>query len=265
MSVDTAFEQLRRANPEPNPSALRRQLQQDGAQPLTSRREIMETQSPTIQGQTPNQPTRKWVPAAAAALVLALGLPLILFGGEGAIFGSPPTPVEIAERYMEARNAWDAERAEELLAPDARLDDVPIIGRDELVAGFEALRVYQFQYEPFECTETRSAPPAIVACTYMMDSVVSHIVDYPPVPGNFRFVIEDGQITRLTHNFNFGEFAPNVYEKFVVWLKSEHPGVYDRLYRVESGMDTPILTPEALELAAEYIRLYDQSVNGAGG
>jgi hypothetical protein len=258
MSVDAVFDQLRRANPEPNPAALRQHLYQatNPAPVFVTRSNEMETQT-IVKNPQPQRPRRLLPALAAGAVVLLAGIVFVIVSRDGGFFTSP-TPLQIAESYMEARNAWDATRAGELLAPDAVLNDTPIIGRDELAAGFEVLRVYEFQFEPFECTEST----AIVSCTYMMETNLQQIVGYPPVAGNFVFEIDDGQITRLTNNFSFTEFGPNAYDPFLTWLESAHPGAFDQLFRPQGAVSTPRLTPEALELARTYIAEYDQSFNG---
>lgn len=270
MSVDAAFEQLRKANPEPDPAALRRQLHDIGhPTPLTQRRsDTMETRTPTIETRPPAKSPRRWIPAlVAGALVLLLGVPFLILRDGGGLFGLfGPTPVEIAESYMEARNAWDASAARSLLADDVVMNDVPMIENlEELEPGFEALRVYEFQFSSVECAELVAGPPASVRCDYMMDTNLQQIVGYPPVPGSFTFGISDGRIASLTHNFNFGEFGENAYDPFLTWLDSEHPGAFDQIYRMEGSTSTPRLTPEALDLARTYVAEYDESLNGSGG
>ncbi len=145
MSVEAAFQQLRRANPEPDPTALRRQLQDQSSphSPIARRSDIVDTRTPTIEKPQSKQ-SRRWAPAFVAALVvLLIGVPLFLTRDSGDVFGLfRQTPVEIAEAYMEARNAYDAEAARSLLAEDVVMRDQPMI-RDlgELSAGFEVNRL----------------------------------------------------------------------------------------------------------------------------
>ena len=89
MSVDAAFQQLRRANPEPDPTALRRQLQDKST--LTStiarRSDIMAPRTPTIE-KPQSKPGRRWAPALVAGLaVLLIGVPSFLTRDSGGIFG----------------------------------------------------------------------------------------------------------------------------------------------------------------------------------
>ncbi|HKX74504.1 MAG TPA: hypothetical protein VJR05_03860 [Acidimicrobiia bacterium] len=263
MSIDTAFERLRRANPEPDLGALRRQLS-DG-EIATSR---SATRSDRMDLQTTPKTTsvpkarQRWVPAMAAfGLVLLAATALFILRGEGPPVLAEATPVEIAEEYMEARNAWDADRAAELLAPDAILNDMPMMTLDELGPGFQVLRAYGFQFDQVECVEFQ-APRVSVRCTYMLNTRLTEIVGYRPVPGNFVFIVEDGRMTSLSHNFNFSEYAPNVFERFVDWLETERPGAFDQLFRWVGDTATPLLTPESIELIPGYLADFDDYVNG---
>ncbi|MGH8923787.1 MAG: hypothetical protein ACRDWA_03950 [Acidimicrobiia bacterium] len=69
-------------------------------------------------------------------------------------------------------------------------------------------------------------------------------------------------ITSLVHDFNFDDYAPNVFEPYIAWLNEEHPGVTEELFVEENGVQTPILTEESLDLAATYLDEYDRFLNG---
>ncbi|HEU4915376.1 MAG TPA: hypothetical protein VFV13_02295 [Acidimicrobiia bacterium] len=91
MKVDAAFEQLRRANPEPDPAALRRQLQET-ASAVAERSEAMSPRTPTIERQPQTKPPRRWFPAlVAGVLVLLLGIPFLIFRNQSPDVASSPT------------------------------------------------------------------------------------------------------------------------------------------------------------------------------
>lgn len=170
------------------------------------------------------------------------------------------TPIDIANEYMEARNAFDAERADALMSADATLMDAPRMSRDELAQGFEALRVYDAQWEPFECNSKPGA--TLVTCDYSLETNLSRIVGHTPVTGSILFLVEQGQITSLVHNFNYDDYGTNVFEKFLTWLGTEHPGAIEQVYVERDGAMSPNLEPEALAQLKGYIEEYDLSVNG---
>lgn len=210
------------------------------------------TQLPT---EPPNR--RRWVPAVVGGLI-AMAV--------AAAFWAPwanneaTSPIDIANEYMEARNAFDAERAGALMADDATLVDAPRMNRNELAQGFEALRVYDAQWEPFECTNKPGA--TLVTCDYVLETNLSRIVGHTPVAGSILFLVEEGQITSLVHNFNYDDYGTNVFGKFLTWLGTEHPGAIEQVYVERDGVMSPNLEPDALAQLKGYIAEYDRSVNG---
>lgn len=247
-SVDAAYEALRRANPEPDPNALRESLKAAPSIPpqvFNSRRDKMTTttQAPSPKVKNPN----RWLPSLATAVVIILVAGFLVARANPSLFG-PATPLEIANEYMEARNAFDASRAQELINPDAAISDTPIIGYDELELGYEMLQIYGFQYEPYACEEFG----ALVRCTYQMTSELQRIVGAPPVEGEFDIFVEEGRIDQLYHGFNFDDFGPN-FEAFIDWIGATHPESFDQLFREQGAVATPVLTRESLDLAATYL------------
>lgn len=267
MPIDASFEQLRRANPEPDPAALRRHLQNNANSTprIATRSDTMDTRQSTIETRPPVKPRRRWLPAlVAGVLVLLVGLPLFVVRNGGGVFGLfQASPLEVAERYMDARNAYDAEAARAVLADNVVFHDMPIIADlGELGPGFEALRRYEFQFTPYECSEIATGPTARVVCNHMMTTNLQRIVGYPPIAGGFNFTIADGRITNLTHSFNVQEFGPNVYDRFLTWLAADHPGGFDQLFRIEGDVSTPRLTQESLDLIPIYVAEFEASLNG---
>ena len=129
-------------------------------------------------------------PCCLACWCFCWNIPFLVARNSGGVFGLfQRSPVEIAERYMEARNAYDAgTRRDQAMADDVEMHDIPIISDlGELSAGFEALRRYEFQFTPYECVETVAGPPATVVCTYMMDTNLSRDCRLSTCPGRLQF------------------------------------------------------------------------------
>lgn len=208
-------------------------------------------------GIEPGKPKKRWIPAAVGGLI-AVAVAAILLTSWGN--AGPSTPVEIGNEYMEARNSFDAERASALMSTDATVVDAPRMSRSELAQGFEALRVYDAQWEPFECTN--KAGTTLVTCDYSLETNLSRIVGHTPVEGSILLLVNEGQITSLVHNFNYDDYGTNVFGKFVTWLGTEHPGAIEQVYVERDGAMSPNLEPEALAQLASYIEEYDRSING---
>jgi hypothetical protein len=259
-TVESAFDQLRRANPVPNPSVLRRELR-EYADTVQGRTRMQTTTTDSKRSQ-PIKKRQKWtVGVVAAVLTLALGMAsLLLLTDDFPFADSGPTPVEIVEDFMAARDAHDAERARALLADDVAINDAGFREPAELGAAFEMHRQYGFRVSPYDCATT-SPPgqePTVVLCNYSLDSRLQHIVGYPPIEATFAFTVSEGLITRLSDGFPYSRFSPNVYEPFHDFLETEHPGAVDSLFYKRGGTEYPVLTPEALELVPSYLDLYEE-------
>jgi len=220
----------------------------------------METATKTVNPELsieiePRKPKARWIPTVVGGLV---AVALVVLSNWANFGGS--TPVDIGNEYMEARNAFDAERAGSLMSADATLVDAPRMSRTELEQGFEALRVYDAQWEPFECTNKPGT--TLVTCEYSLETNLSRIVGYPSVEGSILLLVEEGQITRLVHNFNYDDYAPNVFVKFLTWLGTEHPGAIEEVYVDRDGVTSPNLAPDSLARLSAYIDEYDRFVNG---
>ena len=257
MKYDAAFEALKRANPEPDPAALVRELRQR-PEPTT----MVVRDRPRAAPVTKPKSVR-WRPLLAGGMAVVAVVTLMLVpwvDGRNVLDSLRPSPVEVATQYLEARNAYDSERASALITDDAFLLDVHRMTRQELELGFESLRVYGMQFVTFDCDN--QAGSTLVRCTYQLGSRLSEIVGFPPVEGRIQFLVENERITSLVHDFNFDDYAPNVFEPYIEWLEEEHPGATKQLFVVDEGVITPILTEESLALADSYLDEYDRFRNG---
>jgi hypothetical protein len=204
--------------------------------------------------------------------------------------------VTIAERFMEARNAYDAETAMSLLADgevtsqllhDNRMHPDMFgvqLNHDELALAFEAERLYGVRYESFGCRPGQFRLEAIpggngssanVICTYSMDSRLRQLAGSPPVESAFGLRIHEGKIDVLTFpwlniSWNPSGYYPAEFQRFVLWLDAEHPeaidtenpGTAQRLFRVAGQEWILKLDRESLDLLAGYLDEYERSVNG---
>jgi hypothetical protein len=191
--------------------------------------------------------------------------------------------VEIAERFMEARNAYDAEKAMSLLADDgatALLMDnnrmfrgMPTLrlDREELALALEAERLLEVRYESFECQPdpVRWAKTQIM-CSYLMDDKLMQIDGSSPVERSFGIGVRNGRVTNLSFpflNVGFPAEVPADRARFVNWVDAEHPqagGPFDRgkLFRTLGQEVTLKLTRESIDLLARYLEEYERSVSG---
>ncbi len=111
MKIDAAFEALKKANPEPDPTALRKALAETTVTVLDDTK-TRQRPNPTI----PTKPRLRplWQPAFSAGLVVLMVVAAMLIpwtGSQSILDRIRTSPVEIASGYMEARNTFDAAAA----------------------------------------------------------------------------------------------------------------------------------------------------------
>ena len=195
-------------------------------------------------------------------------------------------PVAIAERFMEARNAYDADEAMSLIAGDGarvqllydnRTSDAinlpaPRMDRDELALALEAERIYGVRYDDVQCGP--SARPigggeAQIECSVAMGSLLRQIHALPPVDTSFHLGVHDGEVTFLSFpwlNATFPDRVPAETWGFLDWLQVEHPeaGAPMRdgtLFETWGQEMVLILTPRSLDLLETSFDAYAR-VNG---
>ncbi len=221
--------------------------------------------------------------AAAVVAVLAAGSVLVLATSDDdsgqrpaamlppessapATVTSPLTPeaqeaIGLAQRFMEASDAWDGEAVRALVTDDAVIDDFAVTNADDylLVAEFEEATGWRYM-QP-ECTATVPDPPVKVTCTYTMENAWSQAIGVGPFTGStFEFVIADGQIQQITHDFDFSDFDPEVLAVFDEWLTVTYPNDFDVMW--DSGAAR--LTPEAIALFKQHTTEFVSSRSSPG-
>ena len=231
---------------------------------------------------------RGWVLAAAAiaVVVLSIGGLFTMLGSltdDTVIAPAATDPeadaeqdpnaqaIELAEAYIDARNAYDAERARELVSDTFTTSEVPdAFTLDTMELAFETHEAYGFHYSDGDCEipgpdsgRTPVDGQVAVSCDYLWTSVLQEITGYPPVPVGFVFRVQDGLIASIGHDWNLREFMPNVYDPWIGFLASHDPEFRD------NALATHDLDPERtrtfIEQAPEYLALYEEWVAGQEG
>ena len=199
--------------------------------------------------------------------------------------------LEIAERFMDARNAYDAETAMSMLADGEVTAQLQSdnwmssgmfgvqLSHDELALAFEAERLYGVRYESFGCRREDfrlegNGGSANVVCKYSMDSRMRQLAGWPPVDSAFGLGIHGGKIDVLSFpwlNISWGPdgYHPAEFQRFVLWLdaahpeaiNAAHPGTAQRLFRVAGQEWILKLDRESLDLLAGYLDEYERSVH----
>jgi hypothetical protein len=179
--------------------------------------------------------------------------------------------VEIADSFMRARNAGDAETAMSLLADegvtvqllnDNAIDDDMLqieLTPEELAVAFEVERLFEVSFESVAC-EKGTGPH--VTCTYLLDTRLRRISGYPPVRSSVELRIENGHIDLLNFpwlNMSFPGNKPAEFGDFVQWLGGENPVAIVELFRTGGQEMILIMTEEAVDLLEVLLDDYERS------
>jgi hypothetical protein len=195
------------------------------------------------------------------------------------------TKVAIAERFMRARNAYDAETALSLIDHDgvtAQLiqqqhddgmsSEMPTLrlGLGKLALALEAERLYGVRYRSVDCRRAPDRHDMHIICSYRMASRLRRILGRPPLESSVALRIQHGLIDDLSFpwlniSFDPGGVYPAEFEGFVRWLEIEHPdagGPFDdgTLFRTIGQELVLNLTDESLLLLKRYLRGFERSV-----
>lgn len=235
------------ANPVPEPNALLSTLQEPPKVGTSDQVELMmaETRSRIPTTAPPVRHRRPWLLATAVAFVV-----IVVIGGFSYLFATPtaqevvdpaPTtttiaeigpadPLSIAEAFIAARNAYDSDAIEALLAPNADITD----WRAE-TEGYEAmlslLAAEQARVVEHTCFVPDNGAEGAVVCRYSYSNAWSEALDVGPFGGHtLRFEIEDGHITVVAHGFADIDFALHAWTVFRRWISENHPQDLPVLY-----------------------------------
>jgi hypothetical protein len=194
--------------------------------------------------------------AAAALVVIAIGVVIALANQPPEVAASP---VQVAEAFMEARNAHDAEAMAGLLA-----DDVVHDPGGELVwspnnlseaAHFEQITAWVYD---FTCVE---GGPTQARCAYTQETNLGNALGIVSRPGAFFLIeVDEGQIVSVTNRENGHYPVGEVLVGFSEWLVQNHPEDVDVMLEDVSQ----ILRPESLALWEQYVPEFVAEMEASG-
>lgn len=201
---------------------------------------------------------RRLVPAALVAAVLLVAAPVGMFLADG-----EPTPVEIAEDYIGARNAYDADHARALVAEDFTTTEPPDGFRDAegMEPAFQQHEAYGFHYENVDCSVTDEVDGSVwVECGYLWTTELHRITNHEATPESLTFVIEDGLIQRVLRSQ--GDIS-RLWDQWLEFLRSEDPDF--RSVVIQSLRNEPEMTRKAVEGMPEHLALFREWVENQEG
>lgn len=176
---------------------------------------------------TPTPPRRRspaLVPAIVSA-VIAIGVIVALVARQPAPMVAE-TPVQIAEAFMTALNAHDADAVLALMTDDATFpEDTEVDLRGEL--RMEELQGWTYDSEP--CIEASSAESFTrVVCPYSITNELTRVLGTGPYEGNsYSLVIENGDITAFSQTEPDTRLFEETFVPFFDWVVENRPEAED--------------------------------------
>jgi hypothetical protein len=173
-----------------------------------------------------------------------------------------PTPLEIADEYLDAYAAFDVDRVASMLAEDAAvLPWEAFAGPRDWQSDLRFLEAAGFQLLVGEC---RELPPLgdgqRVTCDYEAHGLGSSQIGLDPFDGHvFRLAIEDGEVTSSDMGFAFTEFSQEMWRPFLAWIQENHSADFPVMYESDSLTRQ---TDEAIALWEQRVEEYADYVNG---
>jgi len=173
--------------------------------------------------------------------------------------------LDLAIRFMEARDNWDGATLEALFAPDATIAGLEFVDSpDQYPALAEFERATGTRYLDPRCT---AGTPDRVVCRYSLENDVTRALGVGPYPNNsFLFSIVDGEIVLLNHNLRTDDYIPEAVAPFRSWVLANHPDDIEIMYRPNPVLgqdDLARITPESISLwetrIAEFVSEIAQS------
>lgn len=193
-----------------------------------------------------------------ALLVLFAGVPVGMF-----LADRSPTPVEIAEAYIEARNAYDAEAARSLVAVDFRTTEPPdgFVDAEGMEVAFQQHEAYGFHYGDVDCSVAEEVSAGVrVECDYLWATELHRITNHEATPERLTFVIEDARIQVVLRSP--GDISV-LWDQWLDFLRDEHPDFYSVV--VFALRNDPESTRDLVEGLPEHLELFRAWVESQEG
>jgi hypothetical protein len=200
------------------------------------------------------------VPVLALAAIAVVALAILLTRDSGVA-----SPVDVANRYMEARENLDAEAAHELFAPDGAMNEQGW-KLNEMPALFAWYRASNWTWTPGECSEvTTSGLGTMVNCTYESETDWTRAFDDAPITGDIAVLVSEGEIADLVAYIDTSQFN-DAWQRLAAWVERNHPDDYRRMYTSNEVFwhpsPSPLIDRESIALWEEYIPGFVAEIEG---
>jgi hypothetical protein len=184
------------------------------------------------------------------------------------------TAEEVTAGFLRAYGAFDVEQAITYLSNDADITGLitslgtrGVVGTPEefrlFLSYLEAARFQRYISQP--CEVSSSASGTNLHCPLAFHLLGSYQIGQEPFGGgSIDFTVRDGEIARVSQDFETEEFSPQMWEPFAAWVSSTHPGDVAVMYTDETFSGVR-LTRESIRLWRERTREYVEGIMASYG
>jgi hypothetical protein len=220
----------------------------------------------------PTEPSRHhwWLftAAAVALVVLAAGAVALVVRDDSRPVDQPPpveqsSPMQVANDFVAAYTAYDANTVASLLAPDA--DVSGMFQRSDWRLGLRYMDAIRMRLLLTPCEETASSPSlTVVKCFFNFHALGSDELGLGSFgPAVIGLTIRDGKVidaeTNVPYALTDDKFKTQVWEPFAAWMRAMYPGQIDLLY-TDATMTAALITEDSVPLWETRTREYDEDV-----
>jgi hypothetical protein len=161
--------------------------------------------------------------------------------------------VEVATGFLEAYGAFDVEQAMTYLADDATIASMGAQDDPRLLISWLEATGYQQILD--SCEELGNPGSGSIRCSFDFHALRSGEIGRGPFGGSsFDLVVRDGEIAKVSQNWEIENFSPQVWEPFAGWVSKAHPK--DAAVMYTDGCCNVRLTEESIRLWDRRTREY---------
>ena len=211
-----------------------------------------------------------WLLTAVAVvlLVIAASAVALILRDDSRPANQPPpveqlTPMQVANEFVAAYTAYDADTVASLLAPDA--DVAGLFQRSDWRLGLRYMQAIRMRLLLTPCEETASSSSrTMVECLFAFHALGSEALGLGPFPGGaFGLTIRDGKVidagVGVQYALTNDAFKTQMGEPFAAWMRAKYPGQVDLLY-TDATMTAPRITEHSVPLWETRTREYVEDV-----
>ena len=238
-------EQIRQANPVGDPASAMPQELVERVFDEVSRRA-----SRQAAGTDRSPGWNLWLSGAIVSAALGLVLLVTVAGrpADQSLQAARHPALDVVDRYVSARNSFDAESAAALLAPDAVVIEYPLI-RDlgELDEAYAYLELVDEELT----IETCSSPDAFapdVTCSYRVENRLTRRAGGPPLAGQLHITVEQLRIAELENEPQLETYEERTMAPLARWLEREVDAGQDAVFHMQFRGTDVVETPRLEQL-----------------